>query len=186
MSANTLYGVQHIHINRTLIHSMFVCLFVCLFVAAIPLSDNHELHLVNMSVGRVTFKAMAPLKFRFTLCFWLQTRSEGFFIEYEISTEENKTLAFSIFVARTALALQVLRVKKFVVWLFCSGLLFLRNFYPLIVIHLDSMHKTQGGMLPEHIETPQDSKGHKLSSSQEQHIQISTSTKFECVWLNRN
>ena len=55
---------------------------------------NYEIHLLDVSVGYVSFSDFSARGRGFTICFWLKTAHSGFFIEYEVaaSREQNATL----------------------------------------------------------------------------------------------
>jgi len=58
---------------------------------------NYEIHLPNVDLGYVSFSDVSPLHVGFTLCFWLKTEYNGFFIEYKIATEQNETLVLAVY-----------------------------------------------------------------------------------------
>ena len=54
--------------------------------------DDYEIHLPDFSLGYVSFSDISPLRYGFTLCFWLKTTYNGFFIEYKVASEQNESI----------------------------------------------------------------------------------------------
>lgn len=71
-------------------------IFALLFVVD---SGYYELHLLDSSLGYVTFTDISSSGKGFTICFWLKTQHSGFFIEYKVaaSVEQNATLVLGIY-----------------------------------------------------------------------------------------
>ncbi|XP_022807964.1 uncharacterized protein LOC111344965 [Stylophora pistillata] len=69
--------------------------------------ENYEIQLPDFDPGYVSFSGISPLLKGFTLCFWIKTSHDGFFIEYKVPREQGESLQLGCYIGNDTLELQL-------------------------------------------------------------------------------
>lgn len=68
---------------------------------------NYEIHLPDIDLGYASFSESSSLHKGFTLCFWLKTSHNGFFIEYKVAKERGGSLQLGCYFSNDIFVIQM-------------------------------------------------------------------------------
>ena len=74
--------------------------------------ENYEIQLPDFDLGYVSFSGISPLLRGFTLCFWIKTTHDGFFIEYKVPREQGESLQLGCYVGNETIKLQLKTTRR--------------------------------------------------------------------------
>ena len=76
--------------------------------------DDYEIHLPEERFGYVSFADISPLNSGFSVCFWLNTTYNGFFIEYKVASEENVTTVLAFYFEEITFRIHLYKTIRYI------------------------------------------------------------------------
>ena len=94
------------------LHFVLAISFASLFVLGIVDPGNYEIDLPDVDHGYLSFSGITHLEVGCTLCFWLKTERSGFFIEYKVTKEQNKSLVLGVYCLNNTVTTQLANKRR--------------------------------------------------------------------------